>query len=52
MAKARFTGHDIGELADRCEARGTSRMLRDMRPPLLSPFGRYPHLRYTGSGTV
>jgi hypothetical protein len=27
------TRHDIGELAERCEARGTSRMLRD-RPDL------------------
>ena len=32
-AKAHFSRHDIGELADRMEARGTSRMLRD-RPEL------------------
>jgi hypothetical protein len=32
-AKAHFSRSNIGELAERCEARGTSRMLRD-RPEL------------------
>jgi hypothetical protein len=35
MAKHQFTRFDIGALAERLEARGTSRMLRD-RPELCS----------------
>jgi len=33
MTKLHFTRYEIGALAERCEARGTSRMLRD-RPEL------------------